>query len=75
MESYGGAEGPSNPLANNKLFKSFSARLQFYLDKTTPHVTARWAGLLLLVVIYSIRVFFLQVELRPLQIVSSTAKY
>lgn len=60
MDNYGNEEAATNPLANNKAFKSISAKLQFYLDKTTPHTNARWIGLAALLTIYGIRVFFLQ---------------
>ena len=62
MDAYGSGEGPPNPLANVQLFKSVSAKMQYWLDKTTPHVQARWAGLSLLIIVYGIRVFFLQVS-------------
>ncbi len=66
MNGYGGEDAPSNPLTSNRFVKSLSARLQFYLDKTTPHVHGRWAGLAAFIVLYGIRVFFIQVH--PLHI-------
>jgi len=62
MNGYAGEDAPSNPLASNRIVKSLSAKLQYYLDKTTPHVHGRWAGLAVFIVLYGIRVFFLQVK-------------
>jgi hypothetical protein len=61
MNGYAGEDAPSNLMTGNKLVKSLSSKLQYYLDKTTPHVHARWAGLAAFIVLYGIRVFFLQV--------------
>ncbi|KAK9833653.1 hypothetical protein WJX74_001949 [Apatococcus lobatus] len=44
----------------SRLSKSFQTRLQYYLDKSTPHATWRWLGLLAFILIYAIRVFFLR---------------
>ncbi|KAL9231650.1 hypothetical protein vseg_006849 [Gypsophila vaccaria] len=33
---------------------------QYYLDKTTPHSVPRWAGTIVLALIYAIRVYFVQ---------------
>lgn len=60
MNGYAGEDAPSNLMTGNKLVKSLSSKLQYYLDKTTPHVHARWAGLAAFIVLYGIRVFFLQ---------------
>lgn len=54
--------------ALNPLSRSISRaqqRAQFYLDKTTPHVTARWTGLAAFILLYALRVFFLQVCTTP----------
>ena len=60
MNGFAGEEQPQNPL-NNRFISGLSQKAQFYLDKTTPHVNLRWAGLAAFVVLYAIRVFFLQV--------------
>ena len=44
----------------SRLSKSFQTRLQYYLDKSTPHSTWRWLGLLAFILIYAIRVYFLR---------------
>lgn len=44
----------------SRLSKSFQTRLQYYLDKSTPHATWRWLGLLAFILIYAIRVYFLR---------------
>ena len=72
MNGYAGEEATANPLASNKLVKSLSAKLQFYLDKTTPHVNGRWIGLAIFVVLYGIRVFFLQVRNPLLNLISNS---
>lgn len=62
MNGFNGEETSPNPL-NNRYLNGLSQKLQFYLDKTTPHATARWAGLAAFVTLYAIRVFFLQVSI------------
>ena len=49
----------SGPSAS-RLSKSFQTRLQYYLDKSTPHSTWRWLGLAAFILIYAIRVYFLR---------------
>uniref|UniRef100_A0A0B6YP21 Protein RER1 n=1 Tax=Arion vulgaris TaxID=1028688 RepID=A0A0B6YP21_9EUPU len=43
-----------------RLYKTISNRHQYYLDKATPHMTARWVCASLIAAAYCIRVFFLQ---------------
>ena len=56
-----GSQIPSSVLASNAFFKGLSQKFQFYLDKTAPHVTARWVGLFTFILLYAIRVYMLQV--------------
>ncbi|XP_047316362.1 protein RER1A-like [Impatiens glandulifera] len=39
---------------------AFTRRYQYFLDKSTPHVLRRWIAFSILVLIYALRVFFLQ---------------
>ncbi|GMH40211.1 hypothetical protein BSKO_08115 [Bryopsis sp. KO-2023] len=43
-----------------RLRSKFDQKLQFYLDKTTPHIAYRWIALLVVVLLYGIRVFLLK---------------
>jgi len=43
-----------------RFYRSLSLQLQLLLDRSTPHTTARWIGLLILFIIYGVRVYFLQ---------------
>ncbi len=54
------ASASSSAPSAARLSKSFQTRLQYYLDKSTPHYNWRWLALALFVVIYGIRVYFLK---------------
>ncbi|CAI0436121.1 unnamed protein product [Linum tenue] len=43
-----------------KLKNDFSKELQYYLDRSTPHVMHRWLGTLGVAAIYVLRVYFVQ---------------
>ncbi|CAL1532387.1 unnamed protein product [Lymnaea stagnalis] len=55
-----GDSAPAPPGAAYKLYKTISNRHQYYLDKATPHVIARWVFAVIFGAAYSFRVFFLQ---------------
>ncbi len=38
----------------------FNQRVQQFLDKTTPHTTPRWIALMLVVLTYALRVWYLR---------------
>ena len=40
--------------------RTFDQRLQHYLDKSSPHVSARWGGLALVMLMYAVRVFLIK---------------
>ena len=52
------AAGSSNFILSLKT--SLTRQFQYYLDKSVPQITARWIALGLLVLIYCVRVYFLQ---------------
>lgn len=54
----GGGGGGSSPL--NKWGHDLWRMYQFYLDKSTPHMTYRWVGTLVLAAIYVLRVYYVQ---------------
>ena len=59
---YAGANGhpePTNSSASRKV-AAYQQQFKYYLDKTTPHVKARWLALLGVILIYAARVFFLK---------------
>ncbi|XP_074286177.1 protein RER1A-like [Silene latifolia] len=60
MESLGGGDGSMNDSPVAQKLHQFWRIYQYYLDKTTPHAVPRWAGTLLLALIYAIRVYFVQ---------------
>uniref|UniRef100_A0A0B6ZZZ3 Protein RER1 n=1 Tax=Arion vulgaris TaxID=1028688 RepID=A0A0B6ZZZ3_9EUPU len=53
-------EVPAPPGTAEKLFYTISNRHQYYLDKVTPHGTARWIFAALLATFYLLRVYLLQ---------------
>ena len=40
--------------------RTITQRVQYILDKTTPHPAARWTALVVLVVLYVLRVWYLE---------------
>ncbi len=54
----GGQDQPDNPAT--KLAAKFNQRLQQFLDKSSPHLAGRWAGLGALVLLYALRVWLLK---------------
>ncbi|KAJ1704388.1 hypothetical protein LUZ63_004167 [Rhynchospora breviuscula] len=50
--------GDPVPLA--KFRSDISRQFQYYLDKATPHTAGRWAGTFALLLLYAIRVYFVQ---------------
>jgi hypothetical protein len=43
-----------------KYKRAFDQRLQQYLDRSSPHVSARWSALALVALLYFLRVFFIK---------------
>ena len=56
MDHPASGTGPSA----SRISKSLQTRLQYYLDKSTPHYTWRWLALAAFVILYGIRVYFLK---------------
>jgi hypothetical protein len=55
------SQGQSNAaLFPIKLARSLANQWQIYLDWSVPHLTPRWVALFFLVLVYGIRVYFLQ---------------
>lgn len=50
--------GPGHAIA--KWRSEVSRKFQYYLDKSTPHVTGRWLGTLSVALIYALRVYIVQ---------------
>ena len=44
----------------NQGVQDFMRLFQYYLDKSTPHVTYRWVGTFVLALLYALRVYFVQ---------------
>ncbi|KAK4744784.1 hypothetical protein SAY87_011096 [Trapa incisa] len=59
MEGVSG-EGPSAVAPIAKWRNDFSRLFQYYLDRSTPHMTERWLGTLAVGVIYILRVYLIQ---------------
>ena len=75
MEAMNGTPyGPPNPLAGNKFLQTLSQRYRFWLDKTTPHVAGRWVGLVVLLLLYGLRVWWLKGARTPGLLQRSTAE-
>ncbi|XP_063410297.1 protein RER1-like [Mytilus trossulus] len=51
---------PSQPGAVTMFFKRIGEIQQGYLDKATPHLAARWIFLVVWLLLYGVRVYFLQ---------------
>ena len=66
MEAINGGPPYSPPMPPTpKFLQVASQKYRFYLDKTTPHVTGRWVGLVVLLLLYAIRVWFLKGACTP----------
>ncbi|XP_073045673.1 protein RER1A-like [Primulina eburnea] len=60
MEGVGG-DGPSTAAAAlNQRRLELSKLFQYFLDKSTPHTSYRWMGTFVLVLIYALRVYYVQ---------------
>lgn len=46
--------------SSSVLQRKFAQRLQVLLDRSSPHVTARWCGLGLMVLLYTLRVWYVR---------------
>lgn len=61
MEGPNGSMTDSGPgLAIAKWRSEVSRKFQYYLDKSTPHITGRWLGTLSIALIYALRVYIVQ---------------
>lgn len=54
------AEAETGPEHLERLKRRFDQKVQFYLDKSTPHVTSRWLVLGLTMLVYAARVLWLK---------------
>ncbi|KAK9676987.1 hypothetical protein RND81_11G114200 [Saponaria officinalis] len=59
MEGLGGGDSTNDSPIAQKL-REFWRIYQYYLDKTTSHAVPRWAGTLIIALIFAIRVYFVQ---------------
>lgn len=50
---------PDAPPAASGFFESWTRKWQYVLDKSSPHVTGRWIGFLVLFIVYFLRVYYL----------------
>ena len=46
------------PTALERFQSQFGQRLQYYLDRSAPHTSGRWAAFVAALFIYMLRVFF-----------------
>jgi cell division protein FtsW (lipid II flippase) len=61
MNNMGGSGEPlAAPGTAEKIYYTISNRHQYYLDRATPHMTARWVGAAIVAAVYCVRVYFLQ---------------
>ncbi|KAF5448835.1 hypothetical protein F2P56_029335 [Juglans regia] len=58
MEGVGGDSAAASPV--NVFWQDVWRRYQYLLDKSTPHTVYRWIGTLVVVLIYILRVYFVQ---------------
>lgn len=49
----------SPPTALERFQSQFGQRIQYYLDKSAPHTRGRWVGFVAALLIYMVRVYFL----------------
>lgn len=59
MEGVGG-DSAAAAAPVNQWVQDASRVFQYYLDKSTPHSTYRWIGTLVLLLIYALRVYYVQ---------------
>ncbi|GMY05758.1 Protein RER1B [Fagus crenata] len=59
MEGIGGDNG-AGAAPVNQFWHDVSRRFQYFLDKTTPHAVYRWIGSFVVVLIYILRVCYIQ---------------
>ncbi|KAK9988038.1 hypothetical protein SO802_028277 [Lithocarpus litseifolius] len=60
MEGVGADSVGSGTAPANQFWIDVSRRYQYYLDKTTPHAIYRWIGSAVIVLIYILRVYYIQ---------------
>ncbi|KAL8205234.1 hypothetical protein R6Q57_008785 [Mikania cordata] len=60
MDSIGSGNGNGASAATLDQWRQFSRLFQFYLDKTTPHVTYRWIATATLAILFVLRVIYVQ---------------
>lgn len=58
MEGVGGDGAAASPV--NVFWQDVWRRYQYLLDKSTPHTVYRWIGTAIVVLIYILRVYFVQ---------------
>ena len=60
MEGVGSDNVGLGTASVNQFWIDVSRRYQYYLDKTTPHAIYRWIGSAVIVLIYILRVYYIQ---------------
>ncbi|KAF7810880.1 protein RER1B-like [Senna tora] len=60
MEGVGGGSASAAAAPVNQGVQDFMRLYQYYLDKTTPHTTYRWIGTSVLILIYVLRVYYVE---------------
>eukprot|EP00954_Amorphochlora_amoebiformis_P003658 283991-Amorphochlora_amoeboformis.AAC.1 len=53
-------EGSVGPTLSKRIIKTLKMRFQNYLDRSTPFVAGRWLFLVVELILYSIRVYFIK---------------
>ena len=58
--SFGDQDQPPNPLTDNNTYRKLTRTYRYWVDKSVPHIWARWLALFVLIALYGIRVYFVQ---------------
>lgn len=53
-------EGSMGPSFTQKVAKTIKMRFQNYLDRSTPYVAGRWMFLLVEIMVYALRVYYIK---------------
>lgn len=60
MEGVGGDSVGAAAAPVNQFWQDVWRRYQYFLDKSTPHTVYRWIGTVVIVLIYILRVYYVQ---------------
>ena len=60
QNSLGGQDQSPNPLTSSTTYRKLERTYRYWVDKSVPHIWGRWLALLVLIALYSIRIYFVK---------------